>query len=44
MKTIMNLFKAAYDWTQTPIGDSLVGGVLFLMALGVIYWLGWLLS
>lgn len=38
------IIRSIYDWTQTPLGDGLVGGVLFLMAMGVIYWLGWLLS
>ncbi len=32
-----------YDWSQTPLGDSILGGLALLAAMAAIYWFFWLL-
>lgn len=37
------IIRNIYDWSQKPIGDGILGGILFSAALVAIYLLGWLL-
>ncbi len=38
-----SLVKRIYDWSQTDLGDMILGGAMLVIGMVIAHWMSWLL-